>query len=76
MRELTMLELEAQLAEQLPARELMGARPSQCGCQGGPTYNQGSYDGNGNGDFDSNFGLIAVQVDGNGNGDLDGLNVL
>jgi hypothetical protein len=32
MRELTMQELEAQLAEQLPARELMGGYASS-GCQ-------------------------------------------
>jgi hypothetical protein len=34
MRELTMQELEAQLAEQLPARELMGGYASS-GCQPG-----------------------------------------
>ena len=67
MRELTMHELDAQLAEQLPARELMG----QCHCGSSSssfTYNQGSYDGN----FDGNGGLVGIAV---GNGTLDGNNV-
>jgi hypothetical protein len=65
MRELTTHELDAQLAEQLPARELMGG----CCCHSGFTYNQGSYDGN----FDGNGGLIGIAV---ANGSLDGNNVV
>lgn len=64
MRELTVLDVNAELAEQLPARELMGHPTGDCGCRSSFTYNQGSYDGNGN----SNFGLIAVQVAGVGDG--------
>jgi hypothetical protein len=64
MRELTIDELDAQLAEQLPARELMGG----CCYHGGNTYNQGSFDGNGNGN-----GSI---LGGNLNGNLDGNNVV
>ena len=64
MRELTTMELDAQLAEQLPARELMG---STCGCRSGFTYNQGSYDGN-----VGQIGLLNVAV---ANGSLDGNNV-
>ena len=72
MHELTILELDGQLAEQLPARELMGHPGNRCGCQGGGfTYNQGSFDGNGNGN--GNWGLIVIA--GNGNGNLDGNNV-
>jgi hypothetical protein len=32
MRELTFHDLDAELAEQLPARELMGASTQRCGC--------------------------------------------
>lgn len=65
MRDLTIHELDAQLAEQLPARELMGCRP-----QGSSfTYNQGSGDGN----FDGNGGLVGIAVL---NGSGDGNNVL
>ena len=64
MRELTIDELDAQLAEQLRARELMGG----CCSHGGNTYNQGSYDGN----FDGNGGILGVAV---ANGTLDGNNV-
>ena len=64
MRELTMHELDAQLAEQLPARELMG----HWGSYGHAsfTYNLGSYDGNGNGN-----GFFNV-LSGDLNGNLDG----
>jgi hypothetical protein len=65
MRELTIHDLDVELAEQLPARELMG---SPCGCRSGFTYNQGSYDGN----FDGNGGLLGIAV---ANGSLDGNNV-
>jgi hypothetical protein len=75
MRELTIHELDAQVAEQLPARELMGrycGTRSYCPHQvSGTTVNQGNfgsgnYNGNGNGN-----GLISVlsgNLDGNGNG--------
>ena len=68
MRELTIHELDAELAEQLPARELMG---HSYGGGSRFTYNQGSFDGNGNGN--GNFGLLNIA--GNGNGNLDGNNV-
>ena len=47
--------LDAQVAEQLPARELMG---STCGCRSSFTYNQDSYDGN----FDGNGGLLGIAI--------------
>ena len=62
MRDLTTHELDAQLAEQLPARELMGGT---CGCRSGLTYNQGSYDGNFNG---NGGGILNGNLDGNLNG--------
>ena len=65
MHELTIHDLDAELAEQLPARELMG---STCGCRSGFTYNQGPYDGN----FDGNGGLVGIAV---ANGSLDGYNI-
>jgi hypothetical protein len=67
MRELTTYELDAELAEQLPARELMGRN---CGCSSSFTYNQGSYDGNFDG---SGNGLVGIAV---ANGSLDGNNVV
>ena len=56
MRELTTLELDAQLAEQLPARELMGAwKPhNKCGC-GGDTGGAG-------GDGGNNVPILSPQV--------------
>ena len=83
MRELTILELDAQLAEQLPARELMGRycgpTRSYCPHQVSQTTNvfQGNVgSGNGNGNHDGN-GLIPIasgNLDGNFNGDS--INVL
>ena len=72
MRDLTFNEIDEQLAEQLPSRELMGS----CGCRSSYshpsfTYNQGSFDGNNNGNGNKGFIVIA----GNGNGNLDGNNV-
>jgi hypothetical protein len=73
MRDLTFHEIDEQLAEQLPSRELMGSSGCRSSCgQSGFTYNQGSYDGNGNGN--GNWALI--NVSGNGNGNLDGNNVI
>ena len=65
MRQLTIHELDAQLAQQLPARELMGG----CFTRGGNTYNQGSYDGS----FDGNGGLVGIAV---ANGSLDGKTIV
>ena len=70
MHELTIHDLDAQLAEQLPARELMGHCGNRCGGSSF-TYNQGSFNGNGNGN--GNEGLIVIA--GNGNGNLNGNNV-
>jgi hypothetical protein len=70
MQRLTHAELDAQLAEQLPARELMGRPPSggKCGCGGGDWTN-GSYNGNGNG----NTGAALISAgNGNLNGNLNG----
>lgn len=74
MRTITMKELDTQLAEQLPARELMGSCWHPCGNTGSGSsihYTQGSFDGNGNGN--GNVGLINAA--GIGNGVLDGNNV-
>jgi hypothetical protein len=73
MRDLTFNEIDEQLAEQLPSRELMGSSGgrSSC-CSSSNTYNQGSFDGNGNGNGNSGFIVIA----GNGNGNLNGNNLL
>lgn len=65
MREVTMHELDAQLAEQLPARELMGSR-------GGGTkviFSPGNGNGQGNGNHNGNGFFSGNQVvGGNGNG--------
>jgi hypothetical protein len=69
MRELTIHDLDAELAEQLPARELMGRScggsqsfcPHQTETNIG-SYGSGNYDGNGNGN-----GFLNV-----GSGDLNG----
>ena len=72
MRELTMDELQAQLAVQLPTRELMG---SCCGCR---SYRQpgqsntatiGNGNGNGNGDSHGFINVLNGNLDGDGNGD-------
>jgi hypothetical protein len=70
MQQVTRQELDAQLAEQLPARELMGGCCHPCSGSSF-TYTQGSFDGNGNGN--GNFGLLNIA--GNGNGNFDGNNV-
>jgi hypothetical protein len=72
MRDLTFNEIDEQLAEQLPSRELMGSSGCRSSCCSQPsnTYNQGSFDGNGNGN--GNKGLIVIA--GNGNGNFNGLN--
>jgi hypothetical protein len=64
MRELTLREIDDQLAEQLPSRELMGS--SCCRSSSGFTYNQGN--GNGNGNTTWQNGLVNVSANGNGNG--------
>jgi hypothetical protein len=55
MRELTIHDLDTELAEQLPARELMGAwKPhNKCGCGG---------DGGDGGDGGHNFALVNANV--------------
>jgi hypothetical protein len=68
MRDLTFTDIDGQLAEQLPARELMG-KPSggRCGCGG--DWTNGSYNGNGNGN--TGFALVSAlngNLNGNGNG--------
>jgi hypothetical protein len=63
MRELTTLELDAELAEQLPARELMGIFFSIVRVV---AINNGNANGNGNGNS-----LLAV-LTANGNGDGNG----
>jgi hypothetical protein len=72
MRDLTFNEIDEQLAEQLPSRELMGSSGCRSSCCSSNTYNQGSFDGNGNGNGNKGFIVIA----GNGNGNLDGNNVV
>jgi hypothetical protein len=69
MRDLTYAELDAQLAEQLPARELMGRSYSRCGCDGSDNY-----EGNGNGNYNGNHS--AGFIVGSGNGNLNGNDVL
>jgi len=64
MREVTMHELDAQLAEQLPARELMGSH-------GGTKviFSPGNGNGQGNGNHNGNGWFSGNQlVGGNGNG--------
>lgn len=72
MRELTMQELDAQLAVQLPTRELMG---STCGCR---SYRQpsqsnsaaiGNANGNGNGNSQGLLNVLNGNLNGVGNGD-------
>jgi hypothetical protein len=64
MRDLTFAELDAELAEQLPARELMSC------CRGGGSYSNSSQN---NGSSNGNTsGLIAVAVL---NGNFSGNNV-
>ena len=83
MREVTMHELDAQLAEQLPARELMGGCPRQkCSYQshnqdGGTKviFSPGNGNGQGNGNHNGNGFLSGNQVvggNGNGNGIANG----
>lgn len=78
MRELTIDDLDAQLAEQLPARELMGCSPCKSYSQGQSTTisqgNVGSGDHDGNGDGN---GLLSVgSGDADGNLDGDSVNVI
>jgi hypothetical protein len=59
MRDLTLHEIDDQLAEQLPTRELMGCHPNR---SSGSTfvYNQGSFDSQ-----NAGIALVQVQADGN-----------
>jgi hypothetical protein len=72
MRDLTTYELDAQLAEQLPARELMGRSCCRPYCGGGQEHSsetivQGNSD---NGNQSSQFGLVNVNNVGNGDGNV------
>jgi hypothetical protein len=80
MRDLTTYELDAQLAEQLPARELMGRSCCRQHCGGGQnncgggsghsestTILQGNSD---NGNQSSQYGLVNVNNVGNGDGNV------
>lgn len=74
MRDLTIDELDGQLAEQLPARELMGAA-RYCGCypSHGTTFTWQSNSaniGNGNGNGNESFGLLNLNGVGNGDGNV------
>jgi hypothetical protein len=59
MRDLTLREIDDQLAEQLPSRELMGCHPCRSSSSSF-TYNQGSFDNQSAG-----IALVQVQADGN-----------
>jgi hypothetical protein len=63
MRELTLREIDDQLAEQLPSRELMGSSGVR---SSGFTYNQGN--GNGNHNWTVQNGGLNISANGNGNG--------
>jgi hypothetical protein len=64
MRDLTLYDLDNELAEQLPARELMG------GYCGGSSHTTTVVSQSGNGSFDGgNVGLVNVVIAGNGSGD-------
>lgn len=68
MRDLTTHDLNAELAEQLPARELMG----RCWHPSSPsstTYNTTIVSQSGNGSNDGNGSLIGGNLDGNFSGD-------
>ena len=71
MRELTIHELDAELAEQLPARELMGASCCRSSCysssHSSTTIVQGNSD---NGNSSAQFGLVNVNNVGNGDGNI------
>ena len=63
MHDLTLHDLDNELAEQLPARELMGGY-----CGGSSHTTIVSQSGNGSGDG-GNVGLVNVVIAGNGSGD-------
>jgi hypothetical protein len=65
VRDLTLHEIDEQLAEQLPSRELMGSSGFRSSSSGF-TYNQGN--GNGNHNWTVQNGLLNVSANGNGNG--------
>ena len=70
MRDLTFTELDTEIAEQLPARELMGKGWGGCGCGGSDGTSQwnGSANGNTGGGDGFNVGIL--------NGNLSGNNVV
>jgi hypothetical protein len=59
MRDLTLTELDAELAEQLPARELM-SRSGGCGCHHGGGDENNFQSNNGQNGNDAYGGLVAV----------------
>jgi hypothetical protein len=65
MRELTLREIDDQLAEQLPSRELMGSSGLRSNSPSF-TYNQGN--GNGNHNWTVQNGGLNISANGNGNG--------
>ena len=70
MRDLTFTELDTEIAELLPARELMGKGWGGCGCGGSDGTSQwnGSANGNTGGGDGFNVGIL--------NGNLSGNNVV
>jgi hypothetical protein len=77
MRDLTTCELEAQVAEQLPARELMGRPPK--GSHSGTSQSQSANVGSGNGNYNGNTAggngianLTISALNGNANGLFNG----
>ena len=66
MRDLTFTELDTEIAEQLPARELMGKGWGGCGCGGSDGASQ--WNGNTGGGDGFNVGIL--------NGNLSGNNVV
>ena len=65
MRDLTIHDLTTELAEQLPARELMG----RCWHPSSSTYNTTIVSQSGNGSQDGNGSILGGNLDGNLSGD-------
>ena len=71
MRDLTFTELDTEIAEQLPARELMGKGWGGCGCGGGDSTSVHQWNGSANGNTGGGDGLNVGIL----NGNLSGNNV-
>lgn len=68
MRDLTFTELDTEIAEQLPARELMGKGWGGCGCGGGDSTSVHQYNGSANGNTGGggfNVGILNGNLSGN-----------